>query len=128
MIFAAFVRIRLKRTHNGLKAALFYLITANFIACTAYLAVEVIASQSIVSLGVLSASNALYTFVDFISQVILVKFLTYYSISTTDASGFPFSIKVYRCWLIWRQPRVMVVPILLTFAFLGANPSLHNLN
>ena len=78
-IFAAFVRIRLKRIHDGSRATLLYLITANFIACTAYLAVNVIVSQStrIVSLRVLFASNAIYTCVDFISQVILVNFLTY---------------------------------------------------
>jgi hypothetical protein len=126
VIFAAFVRIRLKRKHDGSKPAILYLIAANFIACTAYLAVDVIASQAIVSLGVLIASNFLYICVDFISQVILVNFLTYDSVSTTDASGFPFSIKIYRYWIIWRQPWVMVVPILLTLAFLGDN--LHNLN
>ena len=125
VIFAAFVRIRLKRT-RGSKAALVYLITANFIVCTAYLVVDVTASQSIVSLGVLFASNALYTCVDFISQVILVKFLTCDSVPTTDARGFPSSIKIYRCWIIWCRPWVMVVPILLTLAFLGTN--LNNLN
>ena len=60
VIFAAFVRIRLKKTNNESKA-LHYLITANLIACTAYLAVDVPASQSIVSFGVLFASNALYS-------------------------------------------------------------------
>ena len=76
MIFAAFVRIRLKRTNKGSKALL-YLITANFIACTAYLAVDVAASQLIVTLGVFYASNALYIFIDLIAQVILVNFLIY---------------------------------------------------
>ena len=123
VIYAAFLRILFKRTYHKSKAALLYLITANFIGCTAYLAVDLIASQSIVSMRVISASNALYTCVDFISQVILVNFLTYDSVSTTDASGFPFSIKIYRCWIIWSQPRVMVVPILLTLAFLGTNLS-----
>ena len=55
------------------------------------------------------------------------EFLTYYdSVPNTDASGFPFSTKIYRCWIICRQPWVMVVPILLMLAFLGAN--LHNFN
>jgi hypothetical protein len=126
MIFAAFIRIRLKRKHDG-STALLYLVTANFIACSAYLAVDVTASQSIASLGVVFASNVLYTCVDFISQGILVTGeFSYISVHTTDASGFPFSIKIYRCWIIWRQPWVMVVPILLTLAFLGAN--LPNLN
>jgi hypothetical protein len=75
VIFAAYVKIRLKRTHNGSKAALLYLITANFIAGTAYLAVDVTASQFIAPLGALFASNVLYTCVEFISQIILVNFL-----------------------------------------------------
>jgi hypothetical protein len=41
-------------------------------------------------------NNALYTAIDFISQIILL----------------------YRCWIMWRQPLVMVVPCLLSFAFL----------
>ena len=125
MIFAAFVRMRLKRTNNGSKALL-YLITANFIVCTAHLAVDVTTTQSNRSLGVITASDALYICNDLILQVILVSFLTYDSVSTSDASGFPFSIQIYRCWIMWRQPWVMVVPILLTVAFLGDN--LHNLN
>jgi hypothetical protein len=89
VIFATFIRIRLK-TNKGSKALL-YLITADFIACTAYLAVDVTASQTNASLWVLFASNALYTCVDFISQAILVNFLTYDSVFTTDASDFPFN-------------------------------------
>ena len=76
MIFAAFVRMRLKRTNNGSKALL-YLITANFIACTAHLAVDVTTTQSNASLGVITASDALYICNDLILQVILVNFLTY---------------------------------------------------
>ena len=120
VIFVAFVRIRLGRKNDGSKALL-YLVTANFIACTADLAVDVTAGQANASLGLILASNVLFTIVDFISQVILVNFLTYGSVSTTDASGFSFSIKIYRCWIMWRRQRwVMVVPILLTLAFLGA--------
>ena len=74
MIFAAFVRIRLNRKNDGSKA-LFYLVAANFIACTADLAVDVTAGQANASLGLVLASNALFTCVDFISQVILVNFL-----------------------------------------------------
>ena len=126
VIFAAFVRIRLNRKNDGSKALL-YLVAANFIACTADLAVDVTAGQANASLGLVLASNALFTCVDFISQVILVNLLTYDPVSTTDASGFFFSLKIYRCWILWRrQPWVMIVPILLTLAFLGAN--LHNLN
>ena len=77
VIFAAFVRIQYKRAHDGSKSVLLSLVTAaNFIACTAYLAVDITAYQTN-TLGWLLASNALYTCVDFISQVILVNFLTY---------------------------------------------------
>ena len=79
MIYAAFVRLRLKRTNNG-SNALLYLITANFIACTAHLAVDVTATRTNVSMGVVFASNALYICIDLILQVILVSFLTYDSV------------------------------------------------
>ena len=88
MIFAAFVKIRLKR-NNGSKALL-YLVTADFIVSTAYLAVDVTANEEIESVGVMTASNTLYACIDLISQIILVNFLTYDLVSTTDASGFPF--------------------------------------
>ena len=74
VIFAAFVRMRLKRKNSGSKP-LFYLITANFIASTAYLAVDVVATQKNVSVGVVSASDTLYICNDLILQVILVRFL-----------------------------------------------------
>ena len=90
MIFAAFVRIQLKRKHNGSKATVLYLITANFIVCTAYLAVDVIANQANVSLGVLLASNSLYICVDFISQGILVNFFTNDSVPPLMQMAFPF--------------------------------------
>ena len=80
MIFAAFVRIQRKRKNSGplpvAKVLLVFLVSANFIACTAYLAVDITAYRTN-ALGWLLASNALYTCVDFISQVILVKFLIY---------------------------------------------------
>ena len=56
--------------------------------------------------------------IDLISQVI---FSTSDTVFTTGASGFPFSIEKYGWWVMWRQPLVMAVPILLTFASLGAN-------
>ena len=90
MIFAAYVRIQLKRKHNGSKATVLYLITANFIVCTAYLAVDVIANQANVSLGVLLASNSLYICVDFISQGILVNFFTNDSVPPLMQMAFPF--------------------------------------
>ena len=88
MIFAAFVRIRLKRNYGS--KALLYLVTADFIASTAFLAVDVTASQTVPPMEVVTASNTLYTCIDLISQIILVNFLTYDLVSTTDASGFPF--------------------------------------
>jgi len=42
------------------------------------------------------ANNALYTVIDFISQVVLL----------------------YRCWIMWLQPLVMVIPCLLSLAFI----------
>ena len=79
MIFAAFVRIQYKRRNsNGplpvAKAFLVYLVSANFFACTAYLAVDITAYRT-QALAWILASNALYTCIDFISQVILVNFL-----------------------------------------------------
>ena len=79
VIFAAFVRIQYRRRDsNGplpvARAFLVYLVSANFIACTAYLAVDITAYRT-QALGWILASNALYTCVDFISQVILVNFL-----------------------------------------------------
>ena len=131
VIFAAFVRTQLKtRRANNRSKTLLYLVTANFIACTAYVVVDVIARQSSVSNDstVSSVSNILYSCINLTSQVILVNFLTYDSVSTTstDMSGFPFSIKMHQCWILWRQPWVMVVPCVLTFAILGAD--LHNLD
>ena len=76
MIFAAFVRIQLKRTSNKSKPLL-YLVTANFVACTAYLAVDVIATRSDVCIEVSTVSNALYSCINLTSQVILVNSLTY---------------------------------------------------
>ena len=89
VIFAAFAGIQHKRSHNGSKVILLFLVTANFIACTAYLAVDLTSYQKN-TLGWLLASDALYTTVDLISQVILVKFFTYdtYTVPTTDASVF----------------------------------------
>ena len=89
VIFATFVRIRLKRINSGSRALL-YLITTNFIACTASLAVDVSSKQTTGSLAVNMAANVLYTCIDFISQVILVSFLAYDSVSTTDENGIPF--------------------------------------
>ena len=91
VIYVAFVRMRLKRSNNNGSKALLYLITASFIACTAHLAVDVTATQTNASIRKFFASNALYICNDLILQVILVNFLTYDSVSTNDASGFPFS-------------------------------------
>ena len=125
MIFAAFVRIHHKRDES--RAVLLYLVIANFIACTVYLAVDITAYQTN-ALGWILGSNTLYTCVDFISQVILVNFSYIEFRPTTEVRRFSFSIKIYRCWMMWRQPWVMVAPILLTLTFLGASASLHNSN
>ena len=77
MIFAAFVKIRLKKTNSGSKALL-YLIIANFIACTAFIAVDVSASQTNASFGLVFVENVLYMCIDLFSQIILVNFLTTY--------------------------------------------------
>jgi len=42
------------------------------------------------------ANNTLYTAIDFISELVLL----------------------YRCWIMWRQPLIMVFPCLLSFGFL----------
>ena len=73
VMYAAFIKMRLKRTNNGLKVLL-YLITTNFIACTAHLAVDVTTSQTNASMRELFASNAVYICNDLIMQVILVNF------------------------------------------------------
>ena len=31
------------------------------------------------------------------------------------------NLKLYRCWIMWGQPLVMVIPCILSLAFLGAN-------
>ena len=75
VIFAAFIRIRLKRHRedNGSRTLL-YLVTANFIACTAYLALDLIVCTTNPSIGEELASNTLYTCIDFISQLTLVNY------------------------------------------------------
>ena len=30
-------------------------------------------------------------------------------------------MKLYRCWIMWLQPLVMVIPCLLSLAFIGAD-------
>jgi len=62
--------------------------------------------------------DALYTAIDFISQLILVCVLAYDLVSTH--AFFPFEMKFYRCWILWRKPLVLVVPGLFSLAFLGA--------
>ena len=128
MIFAAFIRIRLKRRGepgNGSKTLL-YLVIANFIACTAYVALDLIVCSTNRSIWDMLASDILYTCIDLISQVTLVSYLHTTLIRSPLMRVALFSMKIYRCWVLWRRPWVMVIPILLTVAFLGAN--LHNLD
>ena len=63
------------------------------------------------------AVNALYTAVDFISQIILVSI---FNIQISRLISPPFLMKLYRCWIMWRQPLVMVIPCIISLAFLGA--------
>ena len=63
-------------------------------------------------------NNALYTAIDFNTQLILVSVL---NIQIFLASIYVFLMKLYRCWIMWRQPLVMVIPCILSLAFLGAN-------
>ena len=60
--------------------------------------------------------NALYIAVDFISQLILVSVLKH-----TILFQLIFFPKLYRCWILWRQPLVMVIPCILSLGYLGAN-------
>ena len=69
-------------------------------------------------------NNALYTAIDFISQLILVSVLKYNSFSV---NFLPFRMKLYRCWIMWCQPLVMVIPCLLSLGFLGAQTNLLKL-
>ena len=90
VIFAAFlVGIKFKRTNNASSGstALLCLVTADFIACTVYLSVQVIMNQNITPLEMFFVSNALYICVDLISQITMVNVLTYDSTYTTDARG-----------------------------------------
>jgi len=109
LIFGLYLQIQLKRTGRW-KGVLPYAITASFILCTAYFIILIIQDQFDITMAVLNedtfesadnwlgvANNALYTAIDFISQLILL----------------------YRCWIMWRQPLVMVIPSLLSLAFLG---------
>ena len=89
VIFAAFLGIKFKRTNNASSGstALLCLVTADFIACTVYLSVQVIINQNIIPLEMFFVSNALYICVDLISQITMVNVLTYDSTYITDARG-----------------------------------------
>jgi len=109
LIFGLYWRIQLKRAERS-KGILLYALTTNFILCTAYFIIGIIQVQFLITTMVLQenslgsavdwltiAANSLYTAIDFISQAILI----------------------YRCWIMWRQPLVMVFPCLFTLAFLA---------
>jgi len=108
LIFGLYWRIQLKRADRW-KGILLYALTTNFILCTMYFIISIIQVQFFITMDVLNedtyvsavnwmtiANNFLYTAIDFISQLILL----------------------YRCWIMWRQPLVMVIPCLISLAFL----------
>src|SRR5277367_6441280 len=64
-------------------------------------------------------------FCDFISQTILV--CTTYQVSRSFHSS--ISSKVYRCWIVWGHDiRVVIIPSVLIFTFLGPSTYLHSLS
>jgi len=108
LIFGLYWRIQFKRAdrRNGV---LLYALNVIFVLCTAYFIITIIQTQFFITESVLNieslnsaldwltvANNGLYTAIDFISQLILL----------------------YRCWIMWRQPLVMVIPCFLSLAFL----------
>jgi len=108
VIFGLYWRIQLKRTDRW-NGVLLYAFNAMFILVSAYFIVNVVQVQFYITSAVLNddsldsaaswltiATNALYTAIDFISQLILL----------------------YRCWIMWRQPLVMVIPCILSISFL----------
>jgi hypothetical protein len=108
LIFGFYWRIQLRRADRW-KGVFFYALTVEFILCTVYFIITIIQDQFFITMAVLNedsldsavawmtiANNALYTSIDFISQLILL----------------------YRCWIMWRQPLIMVVPCILSLAFL----------
>jgi len=101
VIFSLYWQIKLKPDRaDRLKGVLLYAITVNFILCTAFFILTIIETQFIAEAlldidsldfalnWITIAFNALYTTIDFISQLILL----------------------YRCWILWRQLLVMVIP------------------
>jgi len=107
MVFGLYWRTQLKKADRW-KGALLYTVTANFILCTAFFIIVTIGVQFFIAIVILidlqlilpelwliSAGNAIYITIDVISQLILF----------------------YRCWIMWRQPLVMVFPSILLLAF-----------
>jgi len=107
MVFGLYWRTQLKKADRW-KGALLYTVTANFILCTAFFIIVTIGVQFFIAIDILidlqlilpelwliSAGNAIYITIDVISQLILF----------------------YRCWIMWRQPLVMVFPSILLLAF-----------
>jgi len=110
LIFGLYWRIQLKRTDRW-KGVLLYPLTASFLLCTAYFIISIIQLQFVITMSVLQedtfglavvwmtvANNAVYIAIDFISQLILF----------------------YRCWIMWHKLYIMVVPCILSLAFLVA--------
>jgi len=108
LIFGIYWKIQLRRADRW-KGVLLYMLTVNFILCSAYFIIFIIQTQFDITMSVLNentlesavawmtiANNFLYTAIDLISQLILL----------------------YRCWIMWRQPLVMVIPCILSLAFL----------
>ena len=72
-------------------------------------------------------SAAINGFCDFISQSILVcTTSSHYAYRSSYHSS--KTLKIYRCWIVWgRDTRVVIVPSILTFAFLGLSTYLYSL-
>ncbi|KAF8798615.1 hypothetical protein BYT27DRAFT_6897033 [Phlegmacium glaucopus] len=109
VIFTLYLRIQLNRPERW-KGLLLYALALNFILCTAYFIIEIVHVQFFIDIVVLGgdpflwgssawlnvSADALYIAIDFISQAILF----------------------YRCWVMWRQLWVLVVPAIISIAFL----------
>jgi hypothetical protein len=110
LVLGLYWRNQLKKP-DPWKSVLPYVLTANFILCTAYFITNTIGVQFFIALDVFVfvgpqlffsslwltiAGNAFYITVDLISQLILF----------------------HRCWIMWRQPLVMVFPSIVLLAFL----------
>jgi len=107
MVFGLYWRTQLKRADRW-KGVLPYALSANFILCTANFIISTIILQFFIAIDTIFdfqlflpsfwltiSANAIYIAIVVISQLILF----------------------HRCWILWRQPLVMVFPSILLLAF-----------